>query len=409
MADRQILNAGYEERDDAFERAEGNYIHREDGKRFLDLALGAGSLIMGHADPDIVAAVQRQVAAGTIYLQNSAQSHQLAEALADFIPTVLPHYIFCNSGSEATQRAVRYARAATGKAVIASFEGGWHGMNEWTLFENGRDFAIGEGRAFDGIPDIVSQASICLPYNDISALNYLIANADQIAAIIIEPIQGSNPQPQIGTYLHALMSSCREHGILVIFDELISGFRLAPGGAAERMELMPDIACYGKILGGGLPMGMVAISENVHARTFGSADKSMLTGGTFSANPLSCAAGLALLNRLESDAYRRLQKLGDYFRRVVNKALYDEGIPFHCDGVGSITRLYFCREEVKSRADRDAKQISVVQQHVFHQAMKAQAVLWPSNGILCHALTQNETLYDALAVQIVVAAREVMN
>ena len=145
-------------------------------------------------------------------------------------------------------------------------------------------------------------------------LDYLIANVDQIAAIIIEPIQGSNPQPHIGGYLHALMSSCREHGILVIFDELISGFRLAPGGAAERMELMPDIACYGKILGGGLPMGMVAISENVHARTFGSADKSMLTGGTFSAN-LSCAAGLALLNRLNQTHIEDCRYWGIIFGR----------------------------------------------------------------------------------------------
>lgn len=403
----RIINPGYDTQAKQFTRAHGNFLFDQNETAYIDMVMGAGSLILGHSPKAVVEKVQEQSEKSSLLLQNNPNVQALSKKVAQLIPAELNNHIYCNTGSEATQRAVRLARAATGKTHIASFQGGWHGMNEWTLLDDGGRFGASTIRSDNGIPKVALEYSLLLPYNDNAVWEIIDKNAARLAAIIIEPLQGSNPQPKIYPFLSSLTEYCQKLGILVIYDEIITGFRVAPGGAASLMNLKPDIATYGKILGGGLPLGLVALSEDVYNQSFADKDKQILTGGTFSANPMSATAGLATLEQLNSQVYTRIQQLTEFFLSNLNQAFKDNKINFFADGSGSINRIYFTTHNIKNRQQRDSFEISAEKQTKFRSLLMQQNILWPTNGIICMPASQNETLLSEVIDKIIYAAKAI--
>jgi len=406
MKQYEILNAGYQEENSRFSHGAGCNLYDENGIEYIDMAMGAGSLILGHTPQKTLEALHKQSRQGTIFLQNNSVIQQLSQTVSERIPKHLTKHVYCNSGSEATQRAVRIARAATNKSVIASFQGGWHGMNEWTLSENSDRFVDNKSLSSIGIPNSALKETLLLPYNNEDTWKALQQHANVIAAVIIEPVQGSNPQKNIQPFLKKLEKMCKTLNIILIFDEMITGFRLHLGGGACYFDIKPDIATYGKILGGGLPIGMVAISNDIYEKTFLDPNKRMLTGGTFSANPLSAATGNATLDKLNKQSYQELNRLGALFRELANEQLNYYKIPFKAEGIGSISRIYFTNQPIKNRKERDQLEINNGLQAKFRQHLWRNKVIWPNNGIICNALCQTDELIEHVITRVINAAKE---
>lgn len=410
MSRYQLHNAGYGQGSQPeIVRSEGAYLYSDDGRRLFDAGLGAGSQILGHAHPAVVAAVQRQIADGSIYLYNNPQIHDLCQRLTALLPAAQSHFVFSNSGTEATLRALRLARAATSRQRIACFHGGWHGMNEWTLLDDGGRFGAGITSLPDGIPQPVLDFSLLLPYNDERAFELLNTHGHELAAVIIEPVQGSNPRADILPFLQRLEAECRRLGILVIHDEIITGFRLAPGGAGQYWPLQPDIVTWGKILGGGLPIGLTTCTDEVAARTFGDRHKRILTGGTFSANPLVAAASSAVLSQLVSADYRHIDELGERFRSLLNQGFKLQGLPMSAIGIGSFNRVAFTASSFRNRAERDALELPAATQYRFRQRLLDNGVLWPTNGIVFTGFCHEQTDIDWLYQQVLASAAACIN
>ncbi|MGU5646344.1 aminotransferase class III-fold pyridoxal phosphate-dependent enzyme [Aeromonas caviae] len=398
-----IHHPGYNANTERYIAAEGAFLIKENGAAVFDAGLGAGSQILGHCHNTIVDALKRQVGKGILFLNNNPQIHLLAEQLCSVIPKKLNNFVFCNSGSEATQRAIRYARAATSKNKIASFHGGWHGMNEWTLQDDGSRFGNKDARLPSGIPLSILEHSILLPYNDDQAFEILSKNKEHLAAVCIEPIQGSNPRGDIIPFLQHLEKLCKDNNILIIYDEIITGFRLGIGGACEKWSLNPDIVTYGKILGGGLPVGLVAFTDEISQLTFTDKEKRMLSGGTFSANPLMATAACAVINCLKSRDYSVIDNLASILREQTNKQLIEMKMPCRLSGEASINRLYFTDQPVQNRAHRDRMELDSNFQHRFRENMMKLDVLWPTNGIIFTGFCHDEKIIADLSLKIVSA------
>jgi len=400
MAAYKLHHPGYQSQSRII-KAEGAYFLTENGKYLFDAGLGAGSQILGHCPTAITAAIQQQAAEGTLFLHNNCLIHQLCAELEQVLPSHLNQFVFCNSGTEATQRALRYARAATGKNKVAFFQGGWHGMNEWTLLDDGGRFGVSTQELPSGIPTQILEHSMMLPYNDEYAFEKIEQHKNELAAVIIEPVQGSNPQESILPFLKKLQDLCKKNGILLIFDEIITGFRLSVGGAASQWQLQPDLVTYGKILGGGLPIGLVAFTEQVADNTFSDNSKRMLSGGTFSANPLTAATALAVLKQLRQSDYNFINSLGLQLKQKTNPQLNLLGIPCVVSGTDSFLRLYFTDQQVNSRRHRDLIELNNNFQQQFRSEMFALNVLWPTNGIIFTGFCHTAEMIDSLSSNII--------
>ena len=277
------------------ERAEGAVKWDVDGHRLIDYWMGHGALLLGHGHPAVVQAVQAQAARGT----HLGASHPLEVEWAGLVQQLMPaaeRIRFTNSGTEATHLAMRLARAFTGRPRIVRFEGHFHGWH---------DYAAAGARPAPGIAREVAEAVLVVPPNDPDALAHLLASRDDVAAVIVEPGGGIwGEVPTTEAFLHAVRDLTRRHGVLLIFDEVVTGFRMAPGGAQEYYGIRPDLVCLGKILCGGLPGGAVAGRADVLERLAFSGEpardarEKVAHLGTFNANPLSAAAGIATLREV---------------------------------------------------------------------------------------------------------------
>ena len=261
-------------------------------------------------------------------------------------------------------------------------------MNEWTLLDGGgRAFNFSRDQNNLGIPAGLSNSILQLEFNSEADLQILEKHAPTLAAIILEPIPGSCPllKPE---FLERLESICKRNGVLIIYDEIISGFRLALGGATEVYRLKPDLVTYGKILGGGLPIGLVAMADRVAETTFLDKTKSALAGGTFSANPLVAVAASKVLELLQLEDYSRINLQGELIRNTLNAHFDSENLPLSMIGVGSISRLLFTDKIVKNRTERDALEFGLDLQKKIISQFYQKGVYWPPSGIIfngfCH-------------------------
>ena len=388
--------------------AKGSFLKSISGEEYFDPGLGAGSQILGYSNKSITYAIKNQIEKGSIYLHNNLNIHSLTKKLSEILPPKFTSFIYCNTGSEATQRALRIARVATGRDKIAHFHGGWHGMNEWTMNNDGERFGKFFTSKDDGIPKILKKNSILLPYNDDKAFEIIKANANELACIIVEPVQGSNPRSDITEFLKRIQKTCNKFGILFILDEIITGFRLGIGGAIKLWNLQPDIVTYGKIIGGGLPIGLISLTNEISFRSFEDKNKYVPTGGTFSANPLVATAGLSVLNILDTKDYNYINQLGELMRNLVNSYYKKNGIPLSVIGTNSISRIIFTDQKFKNRMERDFLENGTQNKQIeFRKKMLDKNILWPNNGILFTGFCNTKKEIENLASKINETSHEV--
>jgi len=397
--------------------ARGGRIRDVRGNSYVDLNLGAGTALLGHAHPVVTAAISEQAARGTLYIRPNPIAREFAELLVKAVPS-LGGVVFCNSGAEATMRACRIARAFTGKSKIAMFSGGWHGAHDQLLIEEdygGNAVAPRACHRSAGIPRELLDLVVFLPYNDDHAFELITRHRNELAMVLIEPSQGSNPRADVGPFLKRLRQTTKAANVLLGFDEVITGFRVALGGAQEFYDIEADIVTYGKIVGGGLSIGVIAgrkdIMEAVRQVPDGTG-RSVLMGGTFSANPLAMAAGRATLRLLLDGRGRIYAALNDAGTRIVqgvNRLCGQSGIPVHATGIGSMFRLIFTDRPIRSRRERDALELGYDIQNRFYTAVLNRGVHVGSNRInflsSAHGPEEIEATLEAFAATLIEGQR----
>ena len=332
------------------ERGEGAYLYDVDGNRFIDYVGSWGPLILGHAHPAVLAALTRAAAHGTSFGAPTEAELHLAELITAAMPSI-QMLRFVNSGTEATMSALRVARAFTRRGKIVKFAGGYHGHADLLLV------AAGSGALTLGIPDSpgvpagATGDTLTAPYNDAGAVAELFARfPDEIAAVIVEPVAGNMgcvpPQPG---FLPALRDLTRAHGALLIFDEVITGFRVAYGGAQALYDITPDLTCLGKIVGGGLPAAAYGGRRDILALV--SPSGPVYQAGTLSGNPLAMAAGAAQLEVLRAPGtYERLEQLSARLAVLLAEGAAASGVPLYQTRVGSLFCSFFTTAPVTDEA-----------------------------------------------------------
>jgi glutamate-1-semialdehyde 2,1-aminomutase len=335
------------------ERGEGLYIYDVDGNRYLDYVINATSLILGHAHPKVVKAIQDKASLGTAFSVPTEDQTKLARVLCERIPSV-ETIRFTNSGTEGTLMAIRAARAFTGKHKIAKFEGGYHGSHEYAEIsvspsaDKLNPNEITSVPQYPGQPPSISEDVIVMPYNDFEACERIIRqHKDDLSCVIMEAISSSfGYLPANVDFLNGIRELTTELGILLIFDE-VQSLRVAPGGAQELLGVTPDLTCLGKIIGGGTPVGAFGGREDVMA-LYDPTENGPTLGhsGTFNGNPLTMAAGAVVMNEMTPDVYQQMSQLGETLRSKL-RAVFDElDIPAQVTGVASLFGIHFTSEEI---------------------------------------------------------------
>jgi glutamate-1-semialdehyde 2,1-aminomutase len=340
------------EKDDlVVDRGKGSRVWDVAGREFVDYVLGSGPMVLGHAHPAVVAAVQAQIERGATFYALNQPAIRLADTIVKAAPCA-EAVKFCGAGAEATFYALRLARAATGRDKILKFEGGYHGHHDYALMSTWPKRLDPFPAAWPdsaGIPQSVAGHVLIAPFNDLATTVSIIERyRDDLAAVIVEPL--SRMLEPVPGFLQGLREATRRLGIVLIFDEVVTGFRVAWGGAQELYGVVPDLACYGKIIGGGLPIAAVAgkrdLIELANPRKKGAPDYVYMSG-TLNGNPVSAAAGLATLGVLEKPgAYERLRAVGDRLRGGLRGIASRLGIPAQVLGQGPLANIYFTSEPV---------------------------------------------------------------
>ncbi len=332
-------------------KARGCRIWDVDGNEYVDYVGTWGPAIHGHAHPRIVQAVQETAVYGTSFGIPNPLEVKMAEMIRRLVPSV-EKVRMCNSGTEATMSAIRLARGFTGREKIIKFEGCYHGHADSLLVKAGSGALTFGYPDSAGVPAAFTQHTLLAPYNDLDAVKALFAaNPGAIAGIIVEPVPGNSgvfaPLPG---FLEGLREVTEKNGALLIFDEVMTGFRVAKGGAQERFGIKPDLSCFGKIIGGGLPVG--AFGGRAEIMDYLAPLGPVYQAGTLSGNPLAMAAGIASLELLlENDCYTRLEQLGQQLESGMRDAAKSAGIPVRFNRVGAMFCAYFTDQPVCNLAD----------------------------------------------------------
>ena len=332
-------------------KAKGCRIWDVDGNEYVDYVGTWGPAIHGHAHPRIVQAVQETAVYGTSFGIPNPLEVKMAEMIRRLVPSV-EKVRMCNSGTEATMSAIRLARGFTGREKIIKFEGCYHGHADSLLVKAGSGALTFGYPDSAGVPAAFTQHTLLAPYNDLDAVKALFAaNPGAIAGIIVEPVPGNSgvfaPLPG---FLEGLREVTEANGALLIFDEVMTGFRVAKGGAQERFGIKPDLSCFGKIIGGGLPVG--AFGGRAEIMDYLAPLGPVYQAGTLSGNPLAMAAGIASLELLlENDCYTRLEQLGQQLESGMQDAAKSAGIPVRFNRVGAMFCAYFTDQPVHNLAD----------------------------------------------------------
>jgi glutamate-1-semialdehyde 2,1-aminomutase len=329
------------------QRAQGAYLYDEDGKRYIDYISSWGPMILGHAHPAVVEAIQKAAEKGTSYGTPTALETEIATLALSMVPN-MDKIRFVNSGTEACMSAVRLARGVTQREKIIKFSGCYHGHSDAFLIQAGSGAVTFGSPSSPGVTKGTAHDTLLAPYNDLDAVTQLFEEyPDEIAALIIEPVAGNMGciLPKKG-FLEGLRALCDQHNTLLIFDEVMTGFRLAPGGAQERLSIKADIVTYGKVIGGGLPVGAFAASDAIMQHL--APNGPVYQAGTLSGNPLAMAAGLATLQQLKKDTalYTRLDQKTQQLHEGFQYLLEKKGLPFQINRLGSMISLHFTASEV---------------------------------------------------------------
>ncbi|HLH81029.1 MAG TPA: glutamate-1-semialdehyde 2,1-aminomutase [Chthonomonas sp.] len=325
------------------QRGEGAYLYDVDGNRYLDCIGSWGPLLLGHAHPDILSAISAQLPHGTTFGAPTELEVQFAEELCEAVPS-LQKVRLVSSGTEATMSAIRVARGYTGRDVIVKFEGCYHGHADFLLAKAGSGVATLGLPECAGVPASITANTLTLPYNDVQALHTAFKeHGSAIAGVIVEPVVGNmGCVPPTPGFLEALREVTQRHGALLLFDEVMTGFRLAYGGAQERFGIMPDLTMLGKIAGGGLPLG--AFGGRADIMDMVAPVGPVYQAGTLSGNPVAVAAGLATVQTLKARRhvlYERLDAMGSKLSDALRYAAEEAGVPVVVNQIGSMITVFF--------------------------------------------------------------------
>jgi len=328
------------------QKAKGATITDVDGNEFVDFVGSWGPMILGHAHPAVVEAVRTATLEGTSFGAPTPLEVELAELVCDSVPS-LEKVRFVNSGTEATMSAIRLARGFTGRNVVVKFDGCYHGHADSFLVKAGSGVITLGIPGSPGVPEDIVKNTISIPYNDIPTLEKTLREkSHDIACVIVEPVAGNMGVivPAMN-FLRTLRELTKELGIILIFDEVITGFRLALGGAQERFNIMPDLTCLGKIIGGGLPVGAYGGRKDIMDMI--APDGPVYQAGTLSGNPLAMAAGLALVKELRKPGfYDDLEEKSDWFAEGLARVAANSDIPTQLNRIGSMMTCFFAPEPV---------------------------------------------------------------
>ena len=353
--------------------AEGPYLTDLDGNRYIDLTGGFGPNVLGNKAEPVENALALQIKKGWHYGIPGAEQAKLAELIKESSPAV-DEVMFCNSGSEATMFAFRAARAVTGKRVIAMFDGSYHGIHDYALVkaDHKSDRSTPSSVTLGaGIPEEVSRdLMLMLPYRDANAYELIKKHKDELALVVIEPVQSSNPRLDNQQFLQGLRDVCTECDVLLMFDEVITGFRIEYGGCQQYYNIKPALVTYGKAAGGGMPIGVVAGSKSV-MNTFSGADNTptIFAGGTFNGNPLTMVGGIAAIGHLkenQEEIYPYLHEQGDRMASEINEFCRSNNIPAQMMNAGSMMHLVFGGKNIESSRDIDRSLYKLEKEFYLH-------------------------------------------
>jgi glutamate-1-semialdehyde 2,1-aminomutase len=386
-------------------RGEGPYLFDVDGNQYLDYVGSWGPLILGHAHPRIVRTIEEAVRRGASFGAPTEQETQLAELIIAAMPSI-EMVRFVNSGTEASMSAIRLARGFTGRDTIFKFAGGYHGHVDSLLVQAGSSATTHSVPNSPGVPKGCTADTVVLRYNDVQALAEAFqAHGDQIAAVILEPVAGNMgvvvPKPE---FLAELRRLTEHHGALLIYDEVITGFRVAFGGAQHLYHQAPDLTVLGKIIGGGLPVGAYGGRADIMNQIMPAGP--VFQAGTLSGNPLAMAAGLATLQELrDHPPYARLEELGQMLAAGLDQAASTAGVPHQVARVGSMWTLFFSLESV---TDYDvARKSDTARFAHFFWAMMDRGIYLPCSQF--EAAFLSAALTEKHVEQTVDAAREALH
>ena len=348
-------------------RAHGPYMWDADGNRYIDYIGSWGPMILGHLNADVLAAVQRALASGFSFGAPTEAEVEIAEEICRLMPSI-EQIRLVSSGTEATMSALRLARGFTGRSRIVKFEGCYHGHADSLLVKAGSGLLTFGNPTSAGVPADIAQHTTVLEYNNVAQLHEAFnAFGKEIAAVIVEPVAGNmNLVRASEEFLGALRNLCTEHGAVLIFDEVMCGFRVALGGAQALFNITPDLTCLGKVIGGGMPVAAFGGRRDImaHLAPLGG----VYQAGTLSGNPVAVAAGLETLRQIQAPGfYERLSAQTARLARGLSEAARDAGVPFSADAVGGMFGIYFA-PQVPERFS-DVTQCDIARFNAFFHAM----------------------------------------
>ena len=373
-------------------KAKGAYVYDEDGNRFIDYISSWGPMILGHAHPNVINAISETAKKGTSFGMPTSLETDLAKLSLSMVPA-MEKIRFVNSGTEACMSAVRLARGYTKKDKIIKFSGCYHGHSDSFLIEAGSGVVTFGTPNSPGVTNGTAKDTLIASYNDLDSVKALFENnVNQIAAIIIEPIAGNmGCVIQKDGFVQGLRNLCNENNSLLIFDEVMTGYRLAKGGAQELLGVEADIVTYGKVIGGGLPVGAFS-SKNIIMKEL-SPTGSIYQAGTLSGNPLAMSAGLATLTELNNNnIYQSLDDKTAYLEKGMYEILGKTNLDFKINRLGSMISLHFCSDDVIDFKSAQKGNNEIFKKY-FHGMLKEGIYLPPSafeSYFLNDALSYND-------------------